>query len=115
MTIIKTSRDLKPHEAYEVTLAPDVKKMSNSLGQTIEIDYWALYQDVNNTTGAVQEILAIKTLDGDTLATNSPTFIADFGRMVEMFDQYETKINAISIVGGKSKAGRDYITCRFAR
>lgn len=113
MNIIKTSENLTPKEIYNLTSSPAVQKMRDVVDSVIEIDKYAFYEDLNKKTGEVQEILAIQTPDGEIFATNSPTFKEDFENMVAFFEGMGEEVHAISVMSGTSKAGRQFITCRY--
>lgn len=113
MKITRTSKELTVKEKYMLTKAPTVQRMKNCVGQRIEIDAYAFYTDVNKD-GEETEILSVLTPEGEVFATNSPTFKKDFLDMVDMFADSGEEIKAVRVVGGKSKAGRDFITCVYA-
>ena len=79
-------------------------------GQTIEIANYLFYEDAD-ADGNLRTICSIQTTDGDVLATNSSTFIREFGDMVDMFEAMGERVKAIRIVQGVSKGGRTFITC----
>lgn len=110
MNIIKTSKNLSPKEIYQLTMSPEVQKMSDAVGQIIEIEAWAIYED-ENSKGELQKILAIKTPENDIFATNSATFKEDFEKMNELFETLGEKVHSITVTSGESKAGRTFITC----
>lgn len=113
MNIKTASKELNAKERYFLTMAPNIGKMKNVIGQRLEVDAWCIYEDTNSD-GKLQTILSIKTSDGDVYATNSDTFIREFARMQEVFREVGETVDAIEVIAGKSKAGRDFITCVFA-
>lgn len=114
MQIINQSGNLSTKDVYHLTMNPATQKMKDIKGQRLEVDCWCIYEDVQKSTGAVQEILAIKTPEGEIFATNSPTFIDDFMRMWDLFTQSGETVHAVNVISGTSKAGREFITCSFA-
>ena len=114
MQIIEKSGELKTTDLYHLTMNPATQKMKDIKGQRLEIDCWCIYEDVQKSTGALQEILAIKTPENEVFASNSPTLIDDFRKMWELFASNGEKVNAIDIISGTSKAGREFITCVYA-
>lgn len=114
MKIIKTSKELSAQEKYFLTMAPSVQKMKDVISQEIEIEAYCIYEDTNSK-GEEQEILSIVTPEGDVFATNSPTFKEDFEKMHTMFNECGEKVTAIKVISGQSKAGREFITCVYAR
>lgn len=113
MKIINSSANITPKEIYSLTMSPKSRKMKDAIGSRIEIGAWASYEDVNRKTGEIQEVLAIATPDGEIFATNSPTFKEDFFQMQELFRDMGETVHAISVIGGTSKAGREFISCAY--
>ena len=114
MNIVETSKELSAQERYFLTMAPSVKKMKDAVSQEIEVSAWCVYEDTNSK-GEEQTILSIATPENDVFATNSPTFIEDFQKMQEVFKDCGETVNAIKVISGTSKAGREFITCVYAR
>lgn len=111
MNIKKTyPENLTNRQKYDLTMSPKTQKMSDAVGSTVEIEAWALYED-EDREGEIREILAIRSPEGEILATNSQTFKDDFFRMVDLFGP---GVSSVEIISGKSKAGRDFITCAYA-
>lgn len=114
MQIIRQSGNLNAVQIYNLVKNPETRKMRDVKGQRIELSYWAHYMDANKADGEAMEILSIATPEGETFATNSPTFINDFIEMVDLFASFEQSVGAVEVIGGVSKAGRDFITCKYA-
>lgn len=114
MKIVKATANLTPVDIYKLCMNPNAAKMKDVAGQRLEVDRFALYEDVDKKTGEVQNILAIKTREGEVFATNSRTFIEEFVKMVDFFEGYNMEVGAIGIVKGNSKNGREFITCTYA-
>lgn len=114
MKIIEASKNLTPKEIYNLTMSPATQKMKSVIGQRIEISAWAIYEDVNKKTGEVQEVLSIITPEGETFATNSPTFKEDFSNMFQLFRDMGEEVHTITVTSGTSKAGREFITCTYS-
>ena len=69
-----------------------------------------------NLTAYRGEILSILGKDGRVYATNSPYFIRDFRKMVELFTQMNKPLERVAVVRSVSgKTGRDFITCSVVR
>lgn len=113
MQIINSSKNLKTVDIYRLTKSPNTKKMSEAKGERIELSAWALYQDADKKTGELREILAVSDSKGNSYATNSPTFIADFVEMVNLFEEAGETVPAITVISGTSKAGREFISCAY--
>ena len=114
MQIINQSGELKTVDLYHLTMSPATQKMKDIKGQRLEVSCWCIYEDVQKSTGALQEILAVKTPENEVFATNSPTFIEDFTNMWNLFKSNGETVNAITVISGKSKSDREFITCTYA-
>lgn len=112
MNIIKTyPEEISNKQLYNLTMSPKTQKMKDAKGTTLEVSAYCVYEDVDKN-GEVRTVLAILTPEGETFATNSATFQADFDRMIDMFGP--AGITAIEVISGHSKAGREFITCGYA-
>lgn len=114
MQIINASAELTAKDIYTLTMNPNTQKMKDVKGQRIEIDRWAIYEDINKKTEEPQQILSIATPEGETFATNSPTFIDDFVNMISLFHSMGEDVPAIVVSSGTSKAGREFTTCLYS-
>lgn len=112
MNIIYKSEKCAAKDLYDLTMNPEIQKMTSIKGDTITIDVCALYEDTNSS-GEIQKIFSVRTDKGEIFATNSPTFTADFDRMRTMFAEFGEDIHQIAIVSGTSRSGREYITCKY--
>ena len=110
MEIIKKSReDLNKKELYNMIDNPDISKMSGLAGEDVDVIDWVMYRSVSISTGEEHDVLSIVTSTG-TYATNSPTFIEAFTRIVECF---ENDFSKIKIFENKSKRGRNFLMCKY--
>lgn len=114
MNIIRTSnKTMSAAELYSMCKSNSIQKLSDAAGQTIEVAAYLFYEDANSD-GEIKTICSIKTPEGEVLATNSPTFVREFGDMIDMFETAGEQVKAIKIVQGTSKGGRSFITCDIA-
>lgn len=104
----KFPENMDARTAYKLMKSPETKKMSDAVDSVLEVKSWMSYSDVDSKTGEIREILAIETVDGEIFGTISATFRREFADIVNFFGE---DVGAIKVVGGKSKAGRDFITC----
>ena len=111
MKITEQSKELTKQDQYFLTKAQDVMKMTDAVGQTMELESWCIYEDTNSE-GKEVELFALRNTDGETYATNSGTFIAAFRDIPDVFDPGEIK--NLKIMSGTSKNGRTFITCAYA-
>ena len=113
INVIRTSKDLNKTQQYFLTLAPNVKKMSDKAGEIIKVDAWCVYDDVSTSKNGEEKtstVLSIKTPDNNVYGTNSMTFIKSFTDMVDFFDG---DVNYILVDSGTSKNGREFIQCVY--
>lgn len=115
MEILQTSAELTTEEKYLLTMNPEIQKMSDQVGQVLDLDKWLIYADVNEKDGAEQQILSIMTGEGEVFATNSSTFINDFEKLIDLFRSNNETVTKVEIISGQSKAGRTFITCKYAK
>lgn len=120
MKIIRKSSDSMTFEqSYKLTKDPTTGKMRDAIGSVLDIAQWIYYTDEQTRNGMTVEtnVLALVTKDGTAYATNSATFIRDFLGMVDYAEDFgigPDELPPIIIMGGKSKAGRDFVTCGVA-
>lgn len=106
--IKKFPEDLDQRAVYKMMKSPNVKKMSDADGSVLEVKAWIIYNDADVKTGEVREILTILTEDGELFGTVSGVFQREFKDIVKFFGE---DVGAISVFSGKSKSGRNFITC----
>ena len=112
MTVLESKGNLTAAEQYYLTAAPNIQKMSTVKGQTLDIDKWCIYTDVNERTGEEIELVSVMTPEHEVYATNSKTFIQTFRKIVEIFGT--DGFNRITVGSGMSKAGREFVTAIYA-
>lgn len=108
--IINQSRELSNQEIYFLTMSPKADSVKNHVGERIEVSAWVTFEDTDKKTGEVHSVLSVLTPENEVFSSISPTFQADFMDMAELFHNDF----AFEIVSGKSKAGREFITCALA-
>lgn len=108
--IIEKSRELTNQELYLLTMSPKADSVKNHVGERIDVAAWLLFEDVDKKTGEVHQVLSVLTPENEVVCTISPTFQSDFMDMAELFHNEF----AFEIISGKSKAGREFITCALA-
>lgn len=86
MNIIAKSGNLSAAKMYNLTKSPEVQKLSNCAGQTLDLETWLIYEDVDSR-GEIRQVMAMSTPENESYATNSKTFIADFMNIVSMFTE----------------------------
>ena len=111
MELLKTNKELSKKEIYFLTKTQDAQKMTEAADQELELTSWAIYKD-HNADGEEVELFAMRTVEGETFATNSPTFISAFRDILDVFEPEE--INKLKVMTGTSKNNRTYITCAYA-
>ena len=108
--IIEKSRELTNQELYLLTMSPKAECVKNHVGERIEVSAWLIFEDTNKKTGEVHSVLSVLSTENEVFSTVSPTFQSDFFYMAELFDNDF----AFEIITGKSKAGREFVTCALA-
>lgn len=102
--------ELSKRDAYRLTKAQSVKKMSEAAGSVLDPTAWVLYEDIDNKSGELKTVLVIED-NGEMFGTVSPTFIREFCDAAETF---ENEVGPIKVISGTTKAGREFITCELA-
>lgn len=97
---------------YSLTMSPKMRNMKELKGATLDVSAWCKYEDVDAKTNELRPILSIMSPEGEVYGTNSATFIDDFERMVDLFGP--DGVEAVEVISGTSKAGREFITCAYA-
>ena len=111
MELLKTNKELSKKEIYFLTKTQDAQKMTEAADQELELTSWAIYKD-HNADGEEVELFAMRTVEGETFATNSPTFISAFRDILDVFEPEE--ITKLKVMTGTSMNNRTYITCAYA-
>ena len=115
MEIIKKTEGLTSADLYALTKGPDVRKMTDAKGEVIDIAKFVLYKD-EDVNGNPMNVLAVETVEGAKYATNSKTFIRNFTDILAIFGAGDEEPPTRFVVGsGRSKGGREYLTCDIAR
>lgn len=104
------SRELNNQELYLLTMSPKADSVKNHVGERIEVSAWVVYEDVDKKSGEVHDVLSVLTPDNEVFCSISPTFQSDFLDMAELFHNEF----AFEVISGKSKAGREFVTCALA-
>lgn len=107
MEIKRQNGNFGKGEMFNMTQGTEVGKLSDKVGETLRLDGWVLYEDLN-ASGSPQEVLVVREDNGELSATISATFIEQFIKLVDFMGD---ESYSIKIVGKKSKNNRDYITC----
>lgn len=110
MEIIRATEGLSKHDIYNLTRSPEIKKMSDNKGVTINVDAFTIYTDVNGKGDEVT-VLSIQGNDGTCYATNSATAIREFEYILDLMAGEDFSIR---IVSGLAKSGREFITVTLA-
>lgn len=106
MKVLAESRELSKAEIYHLAKSADIRKMSDAIGSTLEVDCFILYEDENNN-GEMQEVVSIRTVDGETYATNSKSACDCMHDILDVFDPADVK--KVKVLAGTSKNNRKFI------
>lgn len=105
----KSSEEMTKKDIFLMTKNQNIKTMKSlDNGHKLTVKHWIQFTDVNGT-GEQVEILSIMSDDGMVVASNSASFRDMFFDIVEILEEYEGF--TIEKLGGKTKAGRDFVTC----
>lgn len=110
MEILEANKELTKKEVYFLTKTQDALKMTEAADQILDLVSWAIYKD-HNADGEEVELFSMRTEEGETYATNSPTFISAFRDILDVFEPSE--VTKIKVMTGTSKNNRTYITCAY--
>ena len=108
--IIDKSRELSNQELYLLTMSPKADSVKNHVGERFDVSAWLMFEDVDKKSGEVHSVLSILTSENEVVSSISPTFQSDFMDMAELFHNDF----AFEVISGKSKAGREFVTCALA-
>lgn len=107
----KSNENLTKKELFLMTKNPNIKTMKSlDNGQELTVKHWVHFTDVNGT-GEKVEILSIMDESGMVVASNSQSFRDMFFDIVGIMGEDEMEGFTIKKLGGKTKAGRDFVTC----
>ena len=114
MKIIRKTEGLTSADMYALTKGNDVRKMSDAKGEVLDVAKYVLYED-ENQDGEIMNVLAVETKNGVRYATNSKTFVRNFGDILAIYEAgNEVPPTQFKVGSGKSRGGREYITCDIA-
>lgn len=99
-------------ELYDLTQSPDIDKMTNHKDEEINVADFLVYEK-DDGNGGIMLVCVITSAEGETVATNSSTFIRAFTDILDMAAVAGETIHTVQIVGGVSKSGRNFITCKL--
>ena len=116
MEIIKRTDNLTAADLYAMTKGPDVRKMQDAKGETLDIQAFIIYKDESASGGDPVTVLSVKTVDGGMYATNSGTFIRNFSDILAMYENCGEEAPTLFKVGSsRSKNNREYLTCTVGK
>ena len=112
MEIIKKTNNMTAADMYAMTKGPDVRKMADAKGETLDLLAYVLYKDDKQDGSDPVTVLSVKTVEGGLYATNSKTFIRNFSDILAMFEECgEEAPTRFRVGSARSNAGREYMTC----
>lgn len=92
---------------YQMTRGQGIGKMRDAKGQQLRVVAYVLREEANVSDGEVSRILTIRDESGDLYATNSKPFVREFEAVLDCNPAFPLDIE---VIGGRSKAGREYLT-----
>lgn len=111
---MKTSKNLNPETLYALTLSGDCAGMRRLIGKTVTVDGWAM-MDSTDSNGELKQVVAIATPDG-CYATNGKAFVEKYEKILSFLSAVGREDAGFSLIikSGKTRAGREYVTCDLA-
>lgn len=107
--IRKSDEEMSKKDIFMMTKNQGIKTVKSlSNGAKINVVHWVEFSDVNADTGEAVDILSMMDENGECYATNSKSFKDMFFDIVDIM---EGERFIIEKLGGKTKAGRDFVTC----
>lgn len=107
MNIIKGSKEFSKQDAYRMTHNRSVS-LKDAVEKNLTVEDWLQYEDTNSK-GEDVTVLVLSTEIG-LCSTISDTFTNAF---LDIADAFPLPVK-INVIGGKTKSGRDFITCELA-
>lgn len=112
--MLSASKELTKVEKYRLMLSPEILTLQKVAdNEAIEVAAFCEFEDVNEETGEVSELLGILATDGHSYVTQSKTFKESFKNIADIFVE-DGETFSIRKISGKTNAGRDYINCVLA-
>ena len=112
MKILQSTENLTMADRYNLTRNPLTERMSDHVGEEIEVKKYMVREEERADTEELVRIVSI--YDGNTVySTNSATFVREFEGILLMAKESSAEIHRIKVANGTSKKGREYITCIF--
>lgn len=118
MTILETSRQFSTKELYALTKDPLVEKLSDHVGESLELTGYCLFEDPDKKTGELKTMLSLEIAEGVPIATNSPTVQQSFKDIIEIYratgneNPYPFTVEVFTKKANSS--GRPYLNIRLA-
>lgn len=98
-------------EDYMLTVNETASAMRDCVGQTLPVKAMALLERVDETSGEVTRYVRVLTDVGECYGTSSKSFVRAIETAWDFADRREVPISALEVKTGRSKAGRDFLTC----
>ena len=112
MKILYSTPNLNMKESYDLIRNPACEKMADHVGETVAVDQYMVREEERAATQEIVKIVSIKSGE-KFLATNSQVFFRGFCAIIEMCASCNDTVHHIEITTGKSKKGRDFVTCIY--
>ena len=103
--IVKNYNLTDKREQYNFLNAPS-EKMSDHIGERLEIARWAIIEDVNSD-GEVRTSFVCEDTEGVRYGTNSRSFLDGLETYFNVFD--DAPLTSFEVGSRKNKSGRPYV------
>lgn len=79
-------------------------------GTILTVDAWMQYEDIDQQTGEVKELIAIRS-EGRFYTAISKVFAREFLDAWEFFAEHGETVKRIAVLHGETKRGDSFVTC----
>ena len=90
-------------QRYNMTLGSSVQKVSDHVGEVIDVQAWAIFED-QKADGTTARVVSILTTDGDVLASSGYSERS----FEDILSCFKTSLPRLAIKARKSRGGRSF-------
>ena len=94
---------------YNLINGDGASGLKDAAGSVLDVADYVIFKSYDLAKEEEKTVLSLVTVEGEYFATNSATCIDAFERICEAFDN---ALPAIEFYTGKSKKGREFLSCR---
>lgn len=110
MNIIRKFPDtMSGAQVYDMTSSNNSDKMTSHRDETLTIESYIVWEDIDHQSGEMKRFLCIRTEDGVNIATNSGVFIDGFERLADCLAMDGQSVSRIEVGSAVARNGRTYL------